>query len=268
MNTKEVENIIEFNNNAEKNAELLKHDLESIKLRHYYNNENKEKMLKQLNSIIKFFYKKPTKTTFYKKPTQYLSSINYQISKRGIGFVYGFGNMKLLEDLFGKDNSLEYILTTKSVYKNLIKNLNDEGKDFFEKLKKLIEKNKNLDSGEIKDKSMKIVLDDNVKKIIGNQEEEIEYLYLECDTDEPNIQLSSSATDTWETTIDLFCYSNKSINFSDSFLSKTLTGIYINEITEFVNENGEDTRNKNKTFEKFIEDFNQLGAKYFTTQLI
>jgi len=266
MNTEEFEGVLKAIYNEQNNVNKLKPDLVEIKKFSLMCNEENKTLCNNFQSTLKFFYPKQLKARLGKynlsdpnNSAKYGREREIQMSKRGIGYNYwGGGNMDLFRSFFGSEYSLETVFGNKELFNEIKEHLNDNGKQYFDDIKTLVEKS-NLEyrekSYEFEVKTSAIGEAINQGKISKMKVSSMNGI-IELKTDCESHSYYNNGTEIFT------LKNNNEVKFSDKLDSKILSVVYRDEINENIKLMSADAKRKNEKWEIFIEHFNKLSAKY------
>ena len=254
-----VDKILINNSNVIKEIETTY--INNLKYLEYYSKEHL--IANDINNIIKFFYKKQTKT--------HLGQLHYtgryiQISKKGIGYAWNQnGNITTLGSLFDGDYSFWGFFNNEILFNDIKEVMTDEGKICLEKIKKILINNKmdcyknieiNIPQEKLNEIS-NITKDSFNTKFFG-------YYYQELH-EQDKLYLTGNGVSIGRNkgyqTRDIFNYYNQKISW-DRKESKIIAIFYKDEIISLINENIEYIKTHKQHMENINEELKKIAGKY------
>lgn len=265
MNKKEIENFIKMIDDNAILHEDNQSKINNILISCEYSTKKDREFAKKIQDCVKYFYKKPLKHQFGED-----ISYVYEISKRGIGTKYKSShNMDLITSFLDTPTrwtgnsknikSFKTILDNKTYYEGLKNEITEEGQEFFNQIKKLIQKYNLIDVSKTTQKKIKLPL--YLQKYVGASRTEFEITFndsqLKISYNQP---LKTALTGGYHYSMPKEIFNNREKN--ENLEIKILQVYLKEEINEAIEEANEYVKPHLKEWKGFEIEFNQLVAKY------
>lgn len=275
MNESEIEQFSEMvYADKDKLQKELNTELEEIAKATKFSTMEASKMTKNLQNAVKYLYSKQNKSTAceFEKKTDYGHTNKYelQISKRGIGVKHPYEtNMRLVSSLTDDTSggyyytiSIKKVMTDKTMFDALHSKLNENGQKVMEELRDVFNK---YDVKPIKKKEkLNVKLTPALKKYFGVGQSEVAFLNFDYNDNHIEVQIINDAKGYRHNDFTIFIH-----NRTESNLANQVGQMYFYEvIKEHIKEYHAEIQEDVKNWENFIEEYNQVIAKYTIVSMI